>query len=590
MGDTGTPPKIPDKFRHHNTLHDGPQWQLKFLFVCAGFLALCFVASLPRLVRAVRTRRAFTGLLGLRATPAQKITEPTDYAPVIQEGKGRSGTAAGSRGYAIVSTSSSLAYWRVPKTGLNVGQLSLVLTYVTTVLYCMIRNADLVANANRAGFMALAQLPVIMLLANKNSLIPLFLGPGIGYEKLNFMHRWAGRTIFIAGAVHGVLWIKSRLKWGRPIWGARKSFTGIVTLAALTLIVLTSLRPVRNRVYQIFFGLHVMLYSTFIMGICYHSHHAAPWVIPTTVLYTLDFAFRLYKYRVKQATLEPTDGQLTLIRVPSLDVNWIAGQHVKLRVFFTKSRVFESHPFTILVAPQGTSCFSSSSPSGGLILGAKVAGDWTKALNNYAQEFSEDGIPPTVSVMLDGPYGGCSVDLGTYETVVLVAGGSGITFTLGLLDDLVGRCVNLGRRGGERTRVVEFIWYIRDFSSFSWFKAMLMDVAQLATDPSSRLDLRCTIFVTRPCEPEDITQMPGLSVLVQKPSATTLLDGVLSWRSSAPSDLESSGASSIFPPSSSAEVDPAATSAEVEGLLSEEGLDNKDSEKDVIVGDRKSVV
>lgn len=206
--------------------------------------------------------------------------------------------------------------------------------------------------------------------------------------------------------------------------------------------------------------------------------------------------------------------------------------------------------------------------------------------------------------MLDGPYGGCSVDLGTYETVVLVAGGSGITFTLGLLDDLVGRCVNLGRRGGERTRVVEFIWYIRDFctyflsmilftrrphpsmpASFSWFKAMLMDVAQLATDPSSRLDLRCTIFVTRPCEPEDITQMPGLSVLVQKPSATTLLDGVLSWRSSAPSDLESSGASSIFPPSSSAEVDPAATSAEVEGLLSEEGLDNKDSEKDVIVGE-----
>jgi hypothetical protein len=31
---------------------------------------------------------------------------------------------------------------------------------------------------------------------------------------------------------------------------------------------------------------------------------------------------------------------------------------------------------------------------------------------------------PLVQVMLDGPYGGCSIDLGRYESVLLVAGGS----------------------------------------------------------------------------------------------------------------------------------------------------------------------
>ncbi|KAG1787191.1 uncharacterized protein HD556DRAFT_1410626, partial [Suillus plorans] len=50
--------------------------------------------------------------------------------------------------------------------------------------------------------------------------------------------------------------------------------------------------------------------------------------------------------------------------------------------------------------------------------------------------------------MLDGPYGGSSVDL--------VSGGSGVTFTLGLLDDIVGRCVKLGRSQEERTRRIEF--------------------------------------------------------------------------------------------------------------------------------------
>ena len=66
-------------------------------------------------------------------------------------------------------------------------------------------------------------------------------------------------------------------------------------------------------------------------------------------------------------------------------------------------------------------------------------------------------------VLLDGPYGGCSVIPGEFESVLLVAGGSGATFTLGILDDLVGRIVRLGRCDGERTRRIEFVWCVRSF-------------------------------------------------------------------------------------------------------------------------------
>jgi ferric-chelate reductase len=141
-----------------------------------------------------------------------------------------------------------------------------------------------------------------------------------------------------------------------------------------------------------------------------------------------------------------------------------------LRILFS-GRVFESHPLTILTAPPSISCLSTPN----LVLGVRVCGDWSRAINLHALEGKErepeksaaaaHSVP--VQVMVDGPYGGCSIDIGKYESVLLVAGGSGVTFTLGLLDDIVGRCIRLGRRGGERTRKIEFAWCVRSFGQFS---------------------------------------------------------------------------------------------------------------------------
>ena len=71
--------------------------------------------------------------------------------------------------------------------------------------------------------------------------------------------------------------------------------------------------------------------------------------------------------------------------------------------------------------------------------------------------------PKRVMVMIDGPYGGLSFDLGRYENVLLFAGGAGVTFTMGVLDDIIGRVVRLKRRDGERTRRIEFAWCVKSF-------------------------------------------------------------------------------------------------------------------------------
>ena len=161
------------------------------------------------------------------------------------------------------------------------------------------------------------------------------------------------------------------------------------------------------------------------------------------------------------------------VRVHDCNDGWIAGQHVSLRVFFS-GRLLESHPLSVLSAPPSHSCLSNP----GLLLAARVDGDWTRALNTFVREKqgklrvteglckSKDNdwdMSVPIQVMIDGPYGGSSVDLGQYETALLLSGGSGITFTLGLLDDIVGRCAKLRRHGGERTRRIEFVWCIRSF-------------------------------------------------------------------------------------------------------------------------------
>jgi ferric-chelate reductase len=113
----------------------------------------------------------------------------------------------------------------------------------------------LMADYCRSGFLALAQLPVVFLFGTKNSVLSLLLGPGNGYEKLNYLHRWSGRVIFLSALIHGSLWVRNRLQWGLPILGQQKEGTGLAAFALLCIIVLSSLPPVRTFYYQIFWVL-----------------------------------------------------------------------------------------------------------------------------------------------------------------------------------------------------------------------------------------------------------------------------------------------------------------------------------------------
>ncbi|CAE6520461.1 unnamed protein product [Rhizoctonia solani] len=127
--------------------------------------------------------------------------------------------------------------------------------------------------------------------------------------------------------------------------------------------------------------------------------------------------------------------------------------------------------------------------------------------------------------MVDGPYGGLTFDLGDFESVLLVAGGSGATFTVGVLDDIVGRIVRHGRSKGEKTRVIKFVWFVRSYGCISWFAPILAQLAEACYGTS--LAITFHFYVTCLCNPDELLPIRNSTTEESKPDIEDLLSSLM---------------------------------------------------------------
>ncbi|KAK4686131.1 hypothetical protein P7C73_g4004, partial [Tremellales sp. Uapishka_1] len=518
--------EIPAALQVYDSYTVDPEWQIKFTIIWTSILAFTTLLSVPYIVHSFRTGRLYSGLFIRESDHASlssnSTTRPSSSPHPPSQTSVLTRTATGLR-----AVYQSLALWTLPMPNLTwwkgqvgdccrqsyfslgIGQIFIVLAYAGIVVACFVVGAELLQNSNRPGFIALAQLPLIILLSLKSPLpIPVFL-PTLSYTHYNFLHRWAGRTMFVCATVHGGMWLNQFRAAGEydQVW-ATKSVRGMVAYGLLCMVVLTSLKPIRRMFYQVFIMAHILFMVGFFAAISYHTPYSTPWVIPCAAIYAYDLFVRLCRYRIKDATLVPIDETLTMIHIPDCDAGWLPTQHVHIRVL-RGSGVFESHPFTITNAP---STSFSASPRG-IILYAKVSGDWTRKLNKMASDVSvlEEGECPKereaflekpnasgmdhpgrrTVVMIDGPYGGLKLDLGDYESVLMVAGGSGITFVLGAIEEAL-RVKESGRGANK----IDVAWVVKDLSTIEALAPTLLHLHILA----SRLNLNLTynLYLTSP--------------------------------------------------------------------------------------------
>jgi predicted ferric reductase len=115
------------------------------------------------------------------------------------------------------------------------------------------------------------------------------------------------------------------------------------------------------------------------------------------------------------------------VTIPT-NITWSPGMHIFLR--FAHIRPFESHPFTIASIPS-----AGADGSYEMVFTIRPETGFTRVLADVAATASPDRKFP---VIVDGPYGETGTNtLRAYDSVLLLAGGTGITFAAPLLEDLV---------------------------------------------------------------------------------------------------------------------------------------------------------
>ena len=113
-------------------------------------------------------------------------------------------------------------------------------------------------------------------------------------------------------------------------------------------------------------------------------------------------------------------------------MHWQAGQHAYVILPSVSNLPTEAHPFTIANIPYGLD--GSEGPvEKEVTFIIRGRSGFTKRLREHA---SRKDTPGNVLAFIDGPYG-CPPDLRTFSTCVLIAGGSGVSYTLPLLLSLV---------------------------------------------------------------------------------------------------------------------------------------------------------
>ena len=108
---------------------------------------------------------------------------------------------------------------------------------------------------------------------------------------------------------------------------------GLTGVAGLTFMLITSLPPVRRRLYNLFMISHILGLVTFLLGLGMHVPEAVPYCIAGAGLYAFELVCRVVKTKIATAELKVMAGaDSILVIIPDVQSGWRAGQHVILRV------------------------------------------------------------------------------------------------------------------------------------------------------------------------------------------------------------------------------------------------------------------
>ena len=405
----------------------------------------------------------------------------------------------------------------------SVGSVTILVAYIVLIVVCCLyafNPEDLLQWEDigyRSGFIAISQIPLIILLAGKRNIIGFF--TGVGYERLNWLHRWVARALLFTVLIHMGFWMT---EWGKFDYIMVKIKTdpltqyGIAAGSVLAWLVVSSVAPIRRFCYEIFVVQHIISFFAFLAVVYLHVRKENRiWVWLPLGLWAFDRFVRavyfvyanmsvLHKNRTGvlacRATFEPLDEAHTRITIANPPVSWKAGQHMFLACH--PIAPLSSHPFTIASLPE----------DGKIEFVVRAKKGATKRFFKYAEKVypslpTSSNKKPGRGVLIDGPYATVR-PLRQFDSLVFIAGSTGATFTIPLMRDIVQRWIgikspsskfSLEPAAGAVTRHIRFVWVVKRKTAISWFGAQLDKVVtdiEVLRSEGQDISVDISIYVT----------------------------------------------------------------------------------------------
>lgn len=304
--------------------------------------------------------------------------------------------------------------------------------------------------------------------------------------------------------------------------------TGVVITLCLILIITSSTKTIRRSYFEVFWYTH-HLFVIFFIGLAIHGverivrgqtaeslvkHRpevceqkisewgkieACPipqfagnppmtwkWIVGPMFLYLCERLVRFWRSQQKVVITKVVTHPFKTIelQMKKKGFKMEVGQYIFVKC--PKVSKLEWHPFTLTSAPE-EDFFS---------IHIRIVGDWTEGLFNACgcdkQEFQDAWKLPKIAV--DGPFGTASEDVFSYEVVMLVGAGIGVTPFASILKSVWYKYCN--NATNLRLKKIYFYWLCRDTHAFEWFADLLQLLESQMQERNNAGFLSYNIYLT----------------------------------------------------------------------------------------------
>ncbi|XP_068636171.1 ferric reduction oxidase 2-like [Aristolochia californica] len=326
---------------------------------------------------------------------------------------------------------------------------------------------------------------------------------GLNAEGSIKYHTWIGHIVMFFFTMHSLMFVvywaivndlKEMLIWDH---NSNSNVPGEIAILFGLAIWVTVHPRIRRKMFELFFYTH-QLYIPFMFFYMLHTgFYFIFMVFPGFYLFLIDRYLRFLqsrqRVRLVSARILPCE-TVELNFSKSLALEYTTTSFVSINVPSISS--MQWHPFTV-------SSNSSLEPDRISVI-VKRDGSWSRKL---VEKLASSSPPDRLEVSMEGPYGPASTDFLRYETLVLVAGGSGIAPMITIIRELIFRKTKVGC---PTPRVV-LICAFKNSVDLSLLN-LILPVTGTSLD-ITQLDIEIEAFVTREKGPASIEQNNNIKTI-----------------------------------------------------------------------------